>query len=220
MRTRVQRRPETPLASVGIARESSHLADRELVRVLVEADGSDPAPQKAHLLRCTRCASRVRNLQAHLDHMAKTAEAAFDEAVPAWRLLRQRRRIMRRIQHATGPQRSARILRFPTASRPVAGAPHETRRWLSRGAAAGVLIAAVIGHVAIDHHQPATNPRPAATIAPSRQTMGLPAGAPQSVPDEQFMRELEEALTSSRIAPLTALDELTPRVRDLALDIP
>ena len=219
MSTRVQATVERTLRSVWLGRPSQHLTDRELVRVLVKADGGSPsAAGDAHLADCARCAARMRSLQAGLDRITLAAEAACDDALPAWRLVQQRRRIMRRIQRAAGRQGSARILRFPTPPLHAVAGAHPIRRWLSLAAAAGFLLAVGIGQVVDGRRQPTADPRSAA-VAPSQPTIGPPAGSPQAVADEQFMRELEEALTSSRVTPLVALDEMTPRVRAAAIDI-
>jgi hypothetical protein len=220
MSTRVLRdRIGTLLRSVRRGSRSPHLTDRELARALVKADGAHPtAAGDSHLAECTHCAARVSALRSDLDRITTAAEAAFDDALPPWRLVRQRRRIMHRIQRAAGGRSSARILRFPTSpSLSVAGA-QPSRRWLSLAAAAGLLLAVGIGQVLDGRRQPPA-PSPGAAAALSQPIIGPAAGPPQAVADEQFMRELEEALTSSRVTPLVALDEMTPRVRAAAIDI-
>ena len=222
MRTWVDRKLAELPAFEWRRRGSRHLTERELVRMLVNADGGNPAAGNAHLAGCPRCAARVRALQAGLHRIAATAEDAFDEAMPAWRLVRQRRRILRRIQRSAGRRGSARILRFPVSGGGAAattGAP-PIRRWLSLAAAAGLLVTVGIGQAIDDRRQSASRPRPAAAaVAAPQPSIGPPAHQPQTVADEQFMRELEEALTSSRVTPLVALDEMTPRVRDAAIVI-
>ena len=219
MRTRVRREVEKLLASVRGGYGRGHLADRALVRTLVDADGESPAAANAHLAACSRCAARVRALQEGLDRVAATARAAFDDAVPAWRLARQRRRIMRRIQRAAGPPGTARILRFPIAGAPAAPCARAVRRRLSLAAAAGLFVAVGIGQAIDGLRRNTPGPSPTAAVAPSQSRVERPAGQPQTVADEQFMRELEEALTSSRVTPLVALDEMTPRVQDVAIDV-
>ena len=219
MRTGVRRKVEKLLASVRGGHGRGHLADRELVRTLVGADGGNPAEANAHLAACSRCAARARALQEGLDRVAATARAAFDDAVPAWRLARQRRRIMRRIQRAAGRPGTARILRFPIVGAPAAAGAGPLRRRLSLAAAAGLFVAVGIGQVIDGRRQTAPGPSPTAAVAPSRPQVERPGTQPQTVADEQFMRELEEALTSSRVTPLLALDEMTPRVRDVGIDI-
>lgn len=219
MRTRILRAVGKLLASLWTGRGSNHPPDRELVRILVNADGGDPVAADAHLAGCARCAARVRDLQTDLDRIAATAESAFEDAMPAWRQVRQRRRIMRRIQRAAARQGSARILRFPTPGIPAAAGAHALRRRLSLAAAACLLVTVGIVQLIDGRRQPSGAPRSAADVAPSQASIGPPAGQPQAVADEQFMRELEEALTSSRVTPLVALDEMTPRVRDVGIDI-
>ena len=219
MRTRVRLEIGRLLASMWPLRRSAHLTDRELVQATVNAAGEDPpAAGEAHLAVCVHCAARVRTLQAGLDRVTAAAESAFDDTVPAWRLVQQRRRIMHRIRHAACRHGSARILRFPTAAVPAVAGAHPARWRLSLAAAAGLLLTLGIGQAIDDRRAPPASPRSAA-VAPSQPLVGPPAGQPQTMADEQFMRELEDALTTSRVTPLVALDELTPRMRAAAIDI-
>ncbi len=220
MSTRVLRnKVGTLLRSVCRAGRAPHLTDREVTRAVVEADGAHPvAAVDAHLAECTQCAARVRALQSDLDRLATAAEAAFDHDLAPWRLVRQRRRIMHRIQLAAGGQSTARILRFPALSSPAGTRGQPSRRWLSLAAAAGLLLTVGIGQVLDGRRQPPA-PNPGAADALSQPIIGPASGPPQAVADEQFMRELEEALTSSRVTPLVALDEMTPRVRAAAIDV-
>ena len=220
MSTRVVRsRVGALLRSMCGGGRSPHLTDRELIRALAKADGTSPATASdAHLAHCTRCAARVRALQSSLDRIATAAEAAADDALPAWRLVRQRQRIMRRIQRVAGGQGAARILRFPAVPATAVDGSHAGRRWLSLAAAAGLLLTLGIGQVIDSRRGTAAEPRTAGA-APVQPIIGPAAAPPQAIADEQFMRELEEALTSSRVTPLLALDEMTPRVRPAAIDI-
>ena len=218
MSTRVRREVAKFLASIRRAGGPGHLDDRELVRIALDA-GANPAAQDTHLAGCARCAARVSTLQAGLGRMAAVAEAAFDDAVPPWRLVRQRRHILRRIQRTADRRGSARILRFPSAGGSRTAGSQPLRWRLSLAIPASLLVALGIGQMIDGRREPADSPRPAAAVAPSQAIVGPPAGQPQIAADEQFMRELEEALTSSRVTPLVALDEMTPRVRDVAIDI-
>ena len=219
MRTRVRREVEKLLASIRGRHGPGHPTDRELVRTFVEADGGNPGTADAHVAGCARCAARARALQEGLDRMAATARTAFDDAVPPWRLARQRRRIMRRIMRSAGQPGTARILRFPISGAPAAACARPLRRRLSLAAVAGLLVVAGIGQIIDDRRRTTAGQPQTVADAPSQSRVERPAGQPQTVADEQFMRELEEALTSSRVTPLVALDEMTPRVRDAAIDI-
>ena len=213
-----RRKDMEPSASAWSRRGSEHLAEDELVGIAADAGGGRPAAG-AHLAACSRCAARLQTLRAGLDRITATAEDAFDDAMPAWRLVRQRRRILHRIQRAAGRREPARILRFPTVGAAVPAGAHSLRRRLSLAAAAGLLIAASIGPTIDRGHEPAARPAPAAA-GPPPQPVSRPYTAPmQTIADEQLMREMEEALTSSRVTPLLALDEMTPRVRVAAIDI-
>jgi len=195
------------------------LTDRELVRIVVDAESADGTRQHAHLAACERCAARIGTLQGDLDRIATAAEAAFDDALPAWRIARQRHRIQARIRRVASRPGSARILQFPTIGIPAASNAYPIRRRLSLAAAAGLLVTVGIIQLVDGYRQPVAGPQPSAAVEPSQPVIGPPGGQPQAVADEQFMRELEEALNSSRVTPLVALDEMTPRVRVAAIDI-
>ena len=207
------------LESLRNAGGSTHLTDRELVRIVVDAASADATRRHAHLAACKRCAVRVGLLQGDLARIATAAEAAFDDALPKWRIARQRRRIRERIRRVASRPGSARILQFPAIGIPAASSAYPIRRRLSLAAAAGLLVTVGILQLVDGYRRPAAGPQPTAAVEPSQPVIGPPGGQPQSVADEQLMRELEEALTSSRVRPLVALDEMTPRVRAAAIDI-
>jgi anti-sigma factor RsiW len=211
------RRVRDLLASWRSRLASTHLTDRELVRIVVDAEHVNGTAREAHLAACERCAARVATLREDLDRITTTAEAGFDEALPAWRLVRQRRRILDRIHRAASRPGSARILRFPALGTPVASSAYPIRRWLPLAAAAGLLVTVGLGQL-VDG-QPDADPQPPSAAAPARAAIGPPGGQPQSAADEQLMRELDDALNSSRVRPLMALDEMTPRVRAAAIDV-
>ena len=206
------------LASVREGLGSTHLTDRELVQIVVDGERVERTARHAHLAACEHCAGRIEALRADLDGIATTAEAAFDDALPTWSLAGQRRRVLERIRRAAGRPGSARILRFPVLGAPVASNAHPMRRRLSLAAAAGLLVTVGIVQLVDGDRPPDAGPQPTAA-APSRPVIGPPGDQAQSAADEQFMRELEEALNSSRVTPLVALDEMTPRVRPAAIDI-
>ena len=207
------------LASVRAGRGARHLTDRELLRAVVDADGAEGTARGAHLAACRRCALRAGALRRDLDRLAAAAAAAFDDALPAWRLARPRRRILDRIRRAADRPGAARILRFPAPAARAASGANPIRRRLALAAVAGLLAAAGISQVVDGGRPPAANPQPAAARAPVRPVVGPPGGPPRPAADEQLMRELEEALHSPRVRPLVALDEMTPRVRAAAIDV-
>ena len=136
---------------------------------------------------------------------------------PPARLAAGRRRIRRRVARAAGCDRP-RVLRFPasgpTRARPGTPAAHR-HWWLGAAAVAGLVIGLTVGGF---------DPRfdiggadlPAATAdAASEQ----PAEAGSHAADELFMQELEYMLTSPPIPALVALDGLTPRLREVPVDV-
>ena len=194
---------------------SRHVTDDQLLEVVVGLRGADVSHQAAldvHLAECSRCEGRVDELRQVLEQMGAEAAAAFDDAVSAERLANQKGRIMRRIERAIGRPAAARVLRFPAFANPALATVQRARPWLGVAAAAGLMLGVTIGQLVHVHPEPGTagpavtETRLAPTLAPAS------ASQPPAVADEQFMLELEEALTTPRVSTLVALDEMTPRL--------
>ena len=202
-------------------RPSRHLTERELTALTIDHDASpDPAmaAAAAHLAACPDCATRHAETRLFLDGLADGAESAFDTAIPLHRLATQRHRILRRIGRVADPG-PARLLRFPTIAPPTIRGTSSVHRWFAAAAVTGLLIGMALV-------QPDTEPRPEQDIAPAGGETRAAAAATEPAPeppavlaDEQFMRELEAALDTGRVAPLATLDEMTPRLRAAATDV-
>jgi hypothetical protein len=156
---------------------------------------------------------------------AVTAEA--DAAFPAERLARQQTRILQRLEQEGRP---GRVIAFP------AGHSHEPpplrarpgMRWIAGAAAAGLIIGVAAGHLTHDFSNRAVGRTP--PIAASRpdagpgaiDSGGLRAAAvtlravSTTLSEEEFLGQLEMAIEGNRSASLQPLDELTPRVWEIA----
>ena len=191
---------------------AGHLPERRLLDLL---DGVGEATDRAHLDSCPDCADRLGDLRAFLDGLRREAGAGCDAALSPARLAAGRRRIRRRVARAAGCDRP-RVLRFPapgpTRARPRAAAHRHW--WLGAAAVAGLVIGLTVGGF---------DPRfdvggadlPAATAGAASE----PAEAGSHAADELFMQELEYLLTSPPIPALVALDGLTPRLREIPVDV-
>lgn len=191
---------------------AGHLPERRLLGLL---DGVGEATDRAHLDSCPDCADRLGDLRAFLDGLRREAGAGCEAALSPARLAAERRRIRRRVARAAGCDRP-RVLRFP-APGPTPARPRATAHrhwWLGAAAVAGLVIGLTVGGF---------DPRldmggadlPAAAGAASEQ----PAEAGSHAADELFMQELEYMLTSPPIPALVALDGLTPRLREVPVDV-
>ena len=188
----------------------------------VENDvAADPvmAAVAAHLAICSDCAARQSETRLVLGRLADAAEAVFDEETPSHRFARQRRRILSRIEGILGPH-PARILRFPTIEPRGIRHPSSAYRWFAATAATGLLIGMALVHPGgVPLSEADGAPAIAGNRAPAPGPVPAPDTPPASQADEQFMRELEAALTASRVEPLAALDEMTPRLRAASTDV-
>lgn len=185
-------------------------------RLLALLDGAGATGDRAHLADCPACAARLAGLRAFLDGLRREAEAACDEALSPARLATERLRIRRRVRRAAGRD-GPRVLRFPGAARRQRGAPRRSRWWMAAAAAAGLVIGLTAGRfdarLGLGRADALAGIAPAGTAADRSADPGSHAG------DELFMQELERALTSPRIPALAALDELTPRLHEVAVDV-
>ena len=196
---------------------SRHLTDADVLAVLFPS-GAAGARQSAaaarHVRRCPACAARRAELERLLDDLAAAHDEAFETAFPARRLAALEDRVLRSLDRAGEARRPrARVLRFPDNRRrpPRVWA---ARRRLSRNlgllgatAAAALLIALGL----MDMPRPAPPPAP-----PARAATAAAAGG---VSDEAFMDAVEQALHGPRVPELTALDTLTPQVREAAIEL-
>ena len=180
------------------------------------SDGRGRAEAEAHIAECRSCADRLDELQAFVDAVNAETAASFDETVSAEHLATQRERIMRRVELAAGRRHPARVLRFPAGARSALATVNRARRWL--GAAAGLLVGVTVGQLVHLHPEPPTGVPRTFAPAPDRAPIAAAVSSPLAA-DEQFMEELELALASPRVSELAALDEMTPRIREVTINV-
>jgi hypothetical protein len=186
----------------------------------------DP-PVAEHLTDCEACAARYAELTQFMEALSAEATAETDEIFTTDRLRAQRQQITRKIEHLGHP---ARVISFPSrAGSHHAGssAPRPVRRWIAAAAAAGLFVGVGTG-LFLDWER-APGRHTAGVIA--RQTVltategreGRIAGQieislpDRSAEDKAFLSELELAGERPRIRELSAVDALTPHVREINL---
>lgn len=203
-----------------------HVSDAVLVQACFDGEG-DAAWSEAtehHLLACETCANRRERLTQFLDGVADVANTAADASLTPEHLAGQRQRIMRRLGTLVGSELPARVLRFPSFGR-TARVGASRRHWLAVAATAGLFIGILAGQL-IDVRRPMNLVRTFMTVQPDRANAipsgtRLAAGPAVSLPDgdEAFLVEIETALGVECVAELQALDALTPRVSEVALNV-
>lgn len=188
----------------------SHLSDDRLMEVCLDRV-PDPR-ERQHLESCPECETRRAGIALLLADVTEVAAAEADAAFPAERLARQQARILHRLEHEGRP---GRVIAFP------AGHGQETpalrarpgMRWVAAAAVAGLVIGLAAGHLA--HDFSLTRPLPSQASVPSTEVQTLRAVS-TSLSEEEFLGQLELAIQGSGGAALRPLDDLTPRVWEVA----
>ena len=173
----------------------THITDEALIAACL-----DRTPLPAD---CDVCRARHRELTALLDEMSDEAAAATDAAFPPDRLIRQRTRILQRIEHFG---RQGRVLAFPVrhSQRPSMLKPRPFRRWVASAAAAGLIVGMAGGRIVNQlpgFGGPAYDTRQ--TIAPL-QASSDPRG------EEELLREIEAAVLRRGPTALGYIADVTP----------
>jgi len=235
-------RPSWPLLRTWWRRPERHLSDDRLLgcalgTTIEPTDGA----ASLHLDDCERCANRFEELTGVLQRVSDVADAGFDAHFPPARLQVQRARIGHRLAQAVGAVNPARVIRFPFTGRPLR--PLHVRRgwWLTAAATTGLLLGVTAGQLV--HYHPGSAETAASAAAgldpmtgkldmtgtvelpPSdtdwdTETTGLTLSAfEQIMAEEEFLGSLDVALTSFQVSELKSIDALTPRVRDLSVNL-
>jgi hypothetical protein len=146
---------------------------------------------------------------------------AADAAFTPERLAQQRERILRHIDaQVNGP----RVLPFPAASAQAGVSPHRRGivvRWVAAAAVAGLIIGLTTGRMLYIGEIPAqthTAQRSPATVEASNTRSTPVMQAVQQhrmVSDDEFLSEVDMALTAPQTAELRALDAFTLELREL-----
>ena len=180
-------------------------------------------PAAEHLTDCAECRARYGDLRRFMDALRTEADSELDEIFPPERQRAQQQQIAHRVELLG---HHARVISFP-GRRPGQLAPSATSRvahhWLGVAAAAGLVIGVGLGTA---YYSLAPTNRTVAdrSIAQSIDAPA-PATAPAVVPallsdiNEQFLSELELALERPHTSELVALDELTPHVREVRVQL-
>jgi hypothetical protein len=201
--------------------------DRLFDCYLAEQTGDAMEPPSAeHLADCAECATRFADLRRFMDGLRSEADHELDDAFPADQLRLQQQHILRRLEHLAHP---ARIISFPghPPDQSIARShPRIAPRWLGAAAAAGLLIGVAAGSFFYPGTgRAAQRPSGGGAIKPAALSSG--GGSPvieARRPDlnelnEQFLSDLETALERPHTPELVALDDLTPHVREVRVQL-
>jgi hypothetical protein len=197
-----------------------HLDDSDFADLWSAASTSGQPVADAHLASCPHCQSRYAAFTDWLECIHDDARDEAEEAFPPERLAAQQAQVMRRLEAL---ERPARVIMFPRFGRPVTSTQGNAQRWVAAAAAAGLVIGLAAGQF-FDVRHIFTPIRPSITGQTARvNTQVSPAGvqvlpvSSSSVSDETLFFGGDPARTNGRLQMLQAIDDITPRARDLDL---
>lgn len=187
---------------------AQHLSDHRLVEICFDTDALTAEEQ--HLARCPGCEERRTRIVRLLDDAAEVVIAEADRAFSPERLARQRAQILQRIEHEGRP---GRLIAFPASHAPVpALRARPGTRWIAVAAAAGLVIGLLAGQVSQQLRVGARPPVQTSLepAAPALQAVSM------TLTDEELLGQLELAIEGTTGSALRPLDDLTPRVWEVA----
>jgi hypothetical protein len=206
--------------------QARHLQEVRLFECYVAERGGEPIEPTCseHLSDCAECYARYVDLRGFMDGLRTEADAELDDVFPAERFRAQQQQIDRRLEQLAHP---ARVITFPGHPPEQHVSPSRTRvatRWISAAAAAGLFLGVGLGTFfdrgvpVADTARAAIAPigRPAAPAEPPAVLTSAPAPV-RAI--EQFLSELELAMERPRTPELLALDDMTPHVREIRVQL-
>ncbi|MBI3262776.1 MAG: hypothetical protein HYZ58_06455 [Acidobacteria bacterium] len=204
-------------------RSGTHFRETDLLELYADTCGKD-APVHPHLAQCPGCAARYAALANALQDHGEQVSAEADRLFTAEGLARQCNRILHRL-HDVG--HFARVIPFPargaTDGLTILGRGSMTRlvsrRWVAAAAAAGLMLGFFAERVIREPRSPGL-PGP-------RVVRQVPAGVSPAVEvpttlvsyEDAILDEIDAVIARRPIPALVALDDLTPRMQSLPLDL-
>lgn len=189
-----------------------HLTDDRLIEVCtVDAPA---VVEQQHLDACSSCDARRRDVEQMLLDCTAAANAELDQVFPADRLARQHARILQRVDHDGRP---GRLISFPAShsAEPSFMRARASSRWIAVAAVAGLVIGLLAGQVVHAPYRVLSQPAmqsAARSQAPAQSVIAV--GTTMS--DEEFLGRIDSASERSGGSALGPLDQLTPRVWEVA----
>ncbi len=193
-----------------------HLDDAALAEIWTASAASGEPASEAHLLECAVCRARYETLCAWLGVVRTEAIDEADAAFPPERLAAQQAHILRRLEAS---ERPARVIAFPKFAQPLSHRSTIASRWITVAAAAGLVIGVALGQWMDLRHRFGTQPiRTADAVvatAPAARPPDMVIQTAGTLSDDALLLELDATLQMHpAVAPLRAIDTITPRSRD------
>ncbi len=214
---------------------SPHLDDEKLLEQLVLKGGSlGRHSRSAHLDECDLCADRATELELFLDELIETDARSFPAfsasyTTEAGRTFAvQQNQIMDRIRNLSESSTQNRILSFPASKQLSTRLANNTGWWLSAATAAGLLLGIAVGQL-LNFHPEQTMTSLEASLEPPivasetarEQRPQTRISSTDSVieSDDTFLDDLEVILSRPQVPELSPLDEITPQIRAVSVNV-
>ena len=214
---------------------SPHLDDEMLLEELIpKGERRKRHPRSTHLNECDFCAERATELELFLDELVETDSLslpAFSISPPsdAGRTFDvQQSRIMDRVRNLSKSSTPNRVLSLPASEHlPTRWTTH-TGWWLSAATAAGLLLGIAVGQLLHFHPEQtmtgldaSLEPRivAAETAQESRPQTPITFTDLPIEAGDTFLDELEVVLSRPQVPELSLLDEITPQIREVSLNV-
>lgn len=193
----------------------AHPSDRRLLAIVAGE------PASAHVASCAACRSRLEGLRAWTGGTAAEATAIADDIFTPDRLAAQRARILKRLEAASRP---ARVITFPAgAAAPAVSGTTRVVRWAAAAAVGGLLVGLGAGALFINSDRAAAPSASASPAAPGPAAVPLSAIVASEAPAVDALDEeglLNAAYERVDVDALRTIDDITPRAREVAVNLP
>jgi hypothetical protein len=184
-----------------------HLSDHQFARLWTTGGGHP------HLEGCATCRARYEEFEHWVLGIGDELRAEADEAFPAERLAAQQTQVARRLETL---ERPARVIAFPKAARAIIGGHSHVRRWVTVAAAAGLIAGIGLDQAFFFRHAtPAVQQQIASNRPLTHPAVKQPSVKMQPASFNDDDELLSDTYSRPQISTLSALDDMTPRVRQL-----
>jgi hypothetical protein len=188
-----------------------HLSDAQFAKYWAEPEGS----RHPHLATCEACRARYAAFELWVMDIGEELRDEADEAFTGERLALQQAQVARRLETL---ERPARVIAFPKAARAVISGHSHVRRWVTVAAAAGLIVGIGLDQLVPRYHIATAHTSQADRVftspdATARANELRPVANSQN--DDEF---LSDDFARPRVSTLSALDDMTPHVRDLVAE--
>lgn len=193
----------------------THATDRRLLAIVAGE------PVSAHVASCAACQSRLEGLRAWTAGTAGEGAAIADDLFTSDRLAAQRARILKRLEAASRP---ARVITFPaSAAVPAVSGTARVVRWVAAAAVGGLMVGLGAGALFVNGDREAAPTAVASAVAPGPAAVPLSAIVASEAPAVDALDEealLDAAYERVDVDALRTIDDITPRAREVAVNLP